>query len=56
MEPLFGPPDQRTTFYGQGALYRMGGQMFAPLHTVGFTRYGGVQASETTGGINYPIR
>jgi hypothetical protein len=42
IEPLFGPPDQRSTFYDQGALYRMGGQMFTPLHTVGFAGHGGV--------------
>ena len=36
MEPLFGPPDQRSTFYDQGALYRIGGQMCMPLHTVGY--------------------
>jgi hypothetical protein len=39
-----------------GALYRMGGQMVAPLHPVDFARQSGVQAPQTTGGINILIR
>src|SRR5262245_17363532 len=39
MGPLFGPPDRRLTFHDHGALYRMRGQIFAPLHAVGFACY-----------------
>jgi hypothetical protein len=52
IEPRFGPPDQRSTFDDPGALYRMAGQMFVPLHTDGFARHGGVQAPQTTGAIS----
>jgi hypothetical protein len=41
MGPLFGPPHQRSTMHEQRALYRIHGQVFVLLNTVGFRAHGG---------------
>ena len=51
----FGPP-HHPTIHDSRALYHMGGQMFAPLHSIGFACYRGVQAPQTTDGIKSLIR